>query len=57
MRPELPICGLKLNGGPPIALCSKRMQLERIQEALRRERVDGWLFFDHHVRDLWPIAY
>jgi Xaa-Pro aminopeptidase len=31
------------------------MDLERIQEALRREKVDGWLFFDHHVRD--PLAY
>lgn len=29
--------------------------LARIQEALRRENLDGWLFFDHHVRD--PLAY
>ncbi len=27
----------------------------RIQEALRREGLDGWLFFDHHRRD--PLAY
>lgn len=31
------------------------MDLPRIQEALRREKLDGWLFFDHHVRD--PLAY
>jgi Xaa-Pro dipeptidase len=37
------------------ALFSKRMDLDRIQEALRREKLDGWLFFDHHERD--PLAY
>jgi Xaa-Pro aminopeptidase len=31
------------------------MHLARIQEALRREKLDGWLFFDHHERD--PLAY
>ncbi|MDE3197101.1 MAG: aminopeptidase P family protein [Acidobacteriota bacterium] len=31
------------------------MDLPRIQEALRRENLDGWLFFDHHQRD--PLAY
>ena len=31
------------------------MDLARIQEALRREKIDGWLFFDHHRRD--PLAY
>jgi Xaa-Pro dipeptidase len=31
------------------------MRLEQIQEALRAEGVDGWLFFDHHRRD--PLAY
>src|SRR5271165_5623224 len=31
------------------------MDLSRIQEALRREKLDGWLFFDHHQRD--PLAY
>ncbi|MGD1069553.1 MAG: Xaa-Pro peptidase family protein [Bryobacteraceae bacterium] len=31
------------------------MDLARIQEALRREKLDGWLFFDHHLRD--PLAY
>jgi Xaa-Pro aminopeptidase len=31
------------------------MDLNRIQESLRREKLDGWLFFDHHVRD--PLAY
>jgi Xaa-Pro aminopeptidase len=29
--------------------------IEKIQEALRREGLDGWLFFDHHRRD--PLAY
>jgi Xaa-Pro dipeptidase len=31
------------------------MDLLRIQEALRRQKLDGWLFFDHHQRD--PLAY
>jgi len=31
------------------------MNVGKIQEALRREQVDGWLFFDHHLRD--PLAY
>jgi Xaa-Pro dipeptidase len=31
------------------------MQLNRIQEALKRQKLDGWLFFDHHVRD--ALAY
>ncbi len=31
------------------------MNLPEIQEQLRREHLDGWLFFDHHHRD--PIAY
>lgn len=31
------------------------MNLEAIQEALREERLDGWLFYDHHRRD--PLAY
>jgi Xaa-Pro dipeptidase len=31
------------------------MDLARIQKALRREKLDGWLFFDHHLRD--PLAY
>ncbi len=29
--------------------------LKAIQEALREEGLDGWLFFDHHERD--PLAY
>lgn len=37
------------------ALSSNPMDLPRIQEALRRENLDGWLFFDHHLRD--PLAY
>ncbi len=31
------------------------MRLEEIQKALREEKLDGWLFFDHHRRD--PLAY
>ena len=31
------------------------MDLALIQEQLRTQRLDGWLLFDHHVRD--PIAY
>ena len=31
------------------------MRLEEIQAALQSEGLDGWLFFDHHVRD--PLAY
>jgi Xaa-Pro aminopeptidase len=31
------------------------MELERIQAALREQKLDGWLFYDHHVRD--PLAY
>src|SRR5258706_16341545 len=30
-------------------------KLAQIQNALRDEGVDGWLFFDHHRRD--PLAY
>jgi Xaa-Pro dipeptidase len=31
------------------------MDIALIQEALRRQNLDGWLFFDHHQRDL--LAY
>ncbi len=31
------------------------MNVAQIQDALRRQGLDGWLFFDHHVRD--PLAY
>lgn len=31
------------------------MNLEQIQQALRDQKLDGWLFYDHHHRD--PIAY
>lgn len=31
------------------------MDLNRIQDALQRQKIDGWLFFDHHERD--PLAY
>src|SRR5205085_436750 len=34
---------------------STLMQLQEIQHALREEGLDGWLFFDHHIRD--PLAY
>lgn len=31
------------------------MDIAGIQEALQRQNLDGWLFFDHHLRD--PLAY
>ena len=31
------------------------MQFDHIQQELRNEKLDGWLFFDHHLRD--PLAY
>ncbi len=31
------------------------MELARLQAALRSTGMDGWLFYDHHVRD--PLAY
>jgi len=31
------------------------MNLARIQEEIRKQKLDGWLFFDHHLRD--PLAY
>ena len=31
------------------------MNLARIQEDIRKQNLDGWLFFDHHLRD--PLAY
>lgn len=31
------------------------MRIDDIQKAIQEEGLDGWLFFDHHVRD--PLAY
>ncbi len=31
------------------------MELAKIQEEIRNQKLDGWLFFDHHLRD--PLAY
>src|SRR6266568_8306752 len=31
------------------------MNVEEIQSELRNQKLDGWLFFDHHERD--PLAY
>src|SRR5437879_7938747 len=31
------------------------MKVEQIQSELRRDKLDGWLFFDHHQRD--ALAY
>jgi Xaa-Pro dipeptidase len=31
------------------------MELEKIQQEIAAEKLDGWLFFDHHQRD--PLAY
>ncbi|RZU40633.1 M24 family metallopeptidase [Edaphobacter modestus] len=34
---------------------SRTMDLSAIQTALRENKIDGWLFYDHHYRD--PLAY
>src|SRR5215467_6516215 len=31
------------------------MDLAKIQQEIRNQKLDGWLFFDHHMRD--PLAY
>ena len=31
------------------------MELDKIQQEIRNQKLDGWLFFDHHNRD--PLAY
>src|SRR5579885_1674756 len=31
------------------------MNLAKIQQEIRNQHLDGWLFFDHHLRD--PLAY
>ena len=31
------------------------MELAKIQQEIRNQNLDGWLFFDHHMRD--PLAY
>jgi len=31
------------------------MELQIIQDEIRQQNIDGWLFFDHHLRD--PLAY
>lgn len=31
------------------------MNLDQIQQEIRNQKLDGWLFFDHHLRD--PLAY
>ena len=31
------------------------MELAKIQQELRNQELDGWLFFDHHLRD--PLGY
>jgi Xaa-Pro dipeptidase len=31
------------------------MDLAKIQQEIRNQKLDGWLFFDHHLRD--PLAY
>lgn len=31
------------------------MDLQKIQQEIRNQKLDGWLFFDHHLRD--PLAY
>jgi Xaa-Pro aminopeptidase len=34
---------------------TKELDLTAIQQALREQKIDGWLFYDHHYRD--PLAY
>ena len=31
------------------------MELDKIQREIRNQNFDGWLFFDHHLRD--PLSY
>ncbi|MGO9114007.1 MAG: hypothetical protein ACLP9L_32730, partial [Thermoguttaceae bacterium] len=31
------------------------MNLQKIQQEIKKQNLDGWLFFDHHFRD--PLAY
>src|SRR3954447_13791363 len=31
------------------------MNVQRIQQEIRNQKLDGWLFFDHHLRD--PLGY
>jgi Xaa-Pro dipeptidase len=31
------------------------MELQKIQDEISKQNIDGWLFFDHHLRD--PLAY
>ena len=31
------------------------MLLDQIQQEIRNQKLDGWLFFNHHLRD--PLAY
>ena len=38
-----------------LTLTMVRMDLAAIQSALREQKLDAWLFYDHHGRD--PIAY
>src|SRR3954466_1018333 len=35
--------------------CRFVMDLQKIQQEIRNQQLDGWLFFDHHMRD--PLAY
>ncbi|QHS53508.1 Xaa-Pro peptidase family protein [Edaphobacter sp. 12200R-103] len=34
---------------------TKELDLTAIQQTLREQKIDGWLFYDHHYRD--PLAY
>src|ERR1700748_3371598 len=49
------IHGLSLNYLCLSSMMDKEMQIDQIQAALKQEKLDGWLFFDHHLRD--PLAY
>src|ERR1700693_4684941 len=39
----------------PGRLKATAMNLEKIQQEIQNQKLDGWLFFDHHQRD--PLAY
>ena len=55
---RIPRTGAKQNGDQMFWSKSSilaAMDLAQIQQELRNQKLDGWLFFDHHLRD--PLAY
>ena len=47
--------GVRATDEAPGRWSEMSLNITEIQQALRDEGVDGWLFFDHHQRD--PLAY